>query len=52
MGCHIITATPNLLAKLKLMDKDLAEYSLDTVKMFRNDAVAAGYDIECVELAE
>ncbi|MEW6319661.1 MAG: transaldolase [Acidobacteriota bacterium] len=44
-GCHIITATPDVLAKLKLVGKDLAEYSLDTVKMFRDDAVAAGYSI-------
>ena len=46
-GCHIITATADVLAKLSLVGKDLAEYSLDTVKMFRNDAVAAGYSIAC-----
>ena len=44
-GCHIITATPDLLAKLSLVGRDLDEYSLDTVKMFRRDAVAAGYTI-------
>jgi len=46
VGCHIITATPDILAKLSLIGKDLTEYSLDTVKMFRQDAVAAGYRID------
>ena len=45
VGCHIITATTNVLDKLNLVNKDLLEYSLDTVKMFRNDALAAGYSI-------
>lgn len=45
IGCHIITATPDVLAKLKLVGKDLTEYSLDTVKMFHTDATAAGYSI-------
>lgn len=44
-GCHIITATADLLAKLPLVGRDLDEYSLDTVKMFRRDAMAAGYTI-------
>ena len=44
-GCHIITATKDILAKLSLFGKDLSEYSLDTVKMFWNDAKAAGYKI-------
>ena len=44
-GCHIITATSAILAKLPLLGKDLAEYSLDTVKMFWNDAKTAGYKI-------
>jgi transaldolase len=43
IGCHIITVTHDILAKLSLFGKDLDEYSLDTVKMFRNDAVAAGF---------
>jgi transaldolase len=42
-GCHIITATNDLIKKLELVDKDLGEYSLDTVKMFRGDALKAGY---------
>jgi transaldolase len=45
VGCHIITATPDILAKLKLVNKDLTEYSLDTVKMFHTDASSAGYSI-------
>ena len=44
-GCKIITATKDVLAKLPLLGKDLAEYSLETVKMFWNDAKAAGYRI-------
>jgi transaldolase len=43
IGCHIITVTNDILAKLPLVGKDLGEYSLDTVKMFRNDAIKAGY---------
>ena len=46
VGCHIITATPDVLKKLKLVSKDLTEYSLDTVKMFYNDASSAGYSIK------
>ena len=45
LGCHIITVTPDLLKKLVNIGKDLSEYSLDTVKMFYNDASAAGYTI-------
>lgn len=45
IGCHIITATPDILAKLKLVGKDLTDYSLDTVKMFFTDAEAAGFSI-------
>jgi transaldolase len=45
IGTHIITATPDILNKLKLFGTDLADYSLDTVKMFYNDALAAGFTI-------
>lgn len=45
-GCHIITATNDILNKLSLVGKDLHEYSLETVKMFYNDATAAGFTIE------
>ena len=43
VGCHIITVTNDILKKLELVGKDLGDYSLDTVKMFRSDAVAAGF---------
>jgi transaldolase len=43
VGCHIITATNDILKKLSLVGKDLLEYSLETVKMFQSDAEAAGY---------
>ncbi len=43
IGCHIITVTNNLLDKLSLVGKDLGEFSLDTVKMFYNDAQKAGF---------
>jgi transaldolase len=45
VGCHIITATSDILQKLSLVGKDLGEYSLDTVKMFYNDAVKSGFAI-------
>lgn len=45
VGCHIITAPPDILNKLSLIGKDLAVYSLETVAMFYNDAAAAGFDI-------
>lgn len=44
-GCGIITVTNDLLKKLALIGKDQAAYSLETVKMFYNDARAAGYSI-------
>jgi transaldolase len=44
-GCHIITVTHDLLAKLNLLGKDLTEFSLDTVKMFHDDAMSAGYSL-------
>jgi len=43
IGCHIITATNDILKKLVLVGKDLEEYSLETVKMFNEDAIKAGY---------
>ena len=45
VGCHIITATNDILNKLSLLGKDHAAYSLDTVVMFHRDASAAGYTI-------
>jgi transaldolase len=46
VGCHIITVTHDLLKKLDLVGKDLDEFSLDTVKMFRRDALEAGFQLE------
>jgi transaldolase len=43
VGCHIITATTDILKKLNLVGKDLHEFSLETVKMFYEDAQKAGY---------
>jgi transaldolase len=45
IGCHIITVTHDLLKKLPLIGRDLNEYSLDTVKMFFEDARAAGFTL-------
>jgi transaldolase len=45
MGCHVITATKDILGKLGIVGKDLQEYSLETVKMFYDDACAAGYSL-------
>lgn len=45
LGCDIITVTPDLIGKLKNLGKNLEEYSVDTVKMFYNDARSAGYKI-------
>jgi transaldolase len=46
VGCHIITVTHDLLKKLTLIGKNLDEYSLDTVKMFRSDALKAGFRLD------
>lgn len=43
IGCHIITVTHDVLGKLPLVGKDLGEYSLETVRMFYEDARSAGY---------
>lgn len=45
MGCDIITVTSDILKKMELIGKDLTEYSLDTVKMFYNDAVKSGFKL-------
>ena len=46
VGCHIITATNDILKKLSLVGKDLDAYSLETVEMFHRDASAAQYSIQ------
>ncbi|MGB8881125.1 MAG: transaldolase [Solirubrobacteraceae bacterium] len=45
VGCHIITVTHDLLAKLDSLGKDLDQFSLETVRMFHRDAVAAGFKL-------
>ena len=45
IGCHVITVTHDILKKLSLVGKGLDEYSLDTVKMFFEDARKAGYQL-------
>jgi transaldolase len=45
IGCHVITVTVDILRKLNQTGKNLDEFSLDTVKMFREDAVKAGYSL-------
>jgi transaldolase len=49
MGCHIITVTHDVLAKLALVGKDLGAYSLETVQMFYRDAQAANFKIRVPE---
>jgi len=45
VGCHVITVTHDILKKLALLGKDLDEFSLDTVKMFHQDAKKAGFEL-------
>jgi transaldolase len=45
VGCQIVTVTPDLLKKLALIDKDLEQFSLETVQMFHRDATLAGYEL-------
>ena len=45
IGCHIITATNDIIKRLPLFGKDLDAYSLETVKIFRQDSVAAGFTL-------
>lgn len=45
IGCHIITATNDIIKRLPLFGKDLDAYSLETVQVFRQDAIAAGFTL-------
>jgi transaldolase len=45
VGCHIITMTHDLLPKVESLGKDLDQFSLETVQMFRRDALAAGLSL-------
>jgi len=51
IGCHIITATNDILKKLNLLDKDLTEFSLETVQMFYDDAQKAKFSLDTEEKA-
>jgi transaldolase len=51
IGCHIITATNDILNKLSLLGKDHVDYPLKTVEMFYKDASAAGHTISCAKRA-
>jgi len=46
IGCHIITVTSDVLKKISLVGKDLHEYSLETVRMFHNDAAHSKFTLE------
>jgi transaldolase len=45
VGCHVITVTHDLLKKIDGFGKDLLAFSLETVQMFHDDAVAAGFTL-------
>lgn len=45
VGCHIITITHDLLPKLAGLGKSLEQFSLETVRMFHDDALAAGFSL-------
>lgn len=45
IGCHVITATSDILAKLGTVGKDLQRYSLETVEMFHRDALNSGFSL-------
>ena len=51
IGCHIITVTNDILKKLNFVGKDLNEFSLETVKMFYEDAVKAAFSLEVEDLS-
>src|SRR5260370_23693015 len=46
IGCHIITVTSDVLQKVSLIGNDLHDYSLETVRMFHDDAARSGYTLE------
>ena len=50
IGCDIITVTNDVIEKLRLVGKDLVEYSRETVQMFHRDAVAAAFSIDTTEI--
>src|SRR5581483_1143055 len=52
IGCDIITVTNDVIDKLKLVGKDLTEYSRETVQMFYRDATAAAFSIDAPAVAK
>ena len=44
-GCHIITAPPDIIKKLSGFNKSPWDLSLDTIKTFKSDSEAAGFNI-------
>jgi transaldolase len=50
-SCDIVTVPNEFLAKLNLVDKDLSEYSRETVLSFYKDATAAAYQIKTTRFA-
>ena len=51
IGCHIITCTNDMIAKLNLVGKDLVDYSRETVQMFHRDATASAFSIDLAKYA-
>jgi transaldolase len=51
IGCHIITCTNDMIAKLDLVGKDLVQYSREAVQAFHRDATASGFFIKSAERA-
>ena len=49
IGCHIITVTNNFLGKMSGIGKDLEVFSMETVQMFRRDALKNGYTIDTLD---
>ena len=45
IGCHVITVTKDVLSKIPFIGYDLADYSVDTVKMFYDDARSSGFSL-------
>jgi transaldolase len=45
IGCHVITLPHSLLNKIRMFQKDLTSFSLETVKMFYDDGLKAGFNI-------
>ena len=52
IGCHIITVTNDILKKLNLVGKDLNDYSLETVKMFYEDATKTGFTKRFIRVSD